>query len=428
MKRMKNIILILTVISLQFSCNKKYDNPPANEVPVGEIISIGDLKDMFTGSVTVIDSNYSIVGNITTEETNGAFYKEIYMEDLSGAIKIQLKASGGLYIGDSIRINVKDVTMSEYGDLIQLDNIDVDLQVVKIATEKFVEPFESSINQLSINEDQSRLVKLNDVEFTEMGMTYADAINLTTGSRILSDCNGNTISVRTSGYANFADDTLPSGKGSVIGIFTIYNSEKQFVIRDINEVKLDSARCNGSSGGGGTGDFLYKDFEDGSMTSGGWKNFWTGANPNIGEWELFSTFGVNGPVAKASNYNSSDSTNYACESWLVSPYFDLSSAVSPYLVFDNCTNYSGPNLELYISNDYDGVSNPSQQGTWIDLTNYVPNWDEPTTTGPKNWDLDTSGKTDLTQFIATSVALAFKYTGTNSGGATWEIDNIIVTE
>ena len=248
---MKNIILILTVISLQFSCNKKYDNPPANEVPVGEIISIGDLKDMFTGSVTVIDSNYSIVGNITTEETNGAFYKEIYMEDLSGAIKIQLKASGGLYIGDSIRINVKDVTMSEYGDLIQLDNIDVDLQVVKIATEKFIEPFESSINQLSINEDQSRLVKLNDVEFTEMGMTYADAINLTTGSRILSDCNGNTISVRTSGYANFADDTLPSGKGSVIGIFTIFNSEKQFVIRDINEVKLDSARCNGSSGGGG---------------------------------------------------------------------------------------------------------------------------------------------------------------------------------
>ena len=252
MKRMKNIILILTVISLQFSCNKKYDNPPANEVPVGEIISIGDLKDMFTGSVTVIDSNYSIVGNITTEETNGAFYKEIYMEDLSGAIKIQLKASGGLYIGDSIRINVKDVTMSEYGDLIQLDNIDVDLQVVKIATEKFIEPFESSINQLSINEDQSRLVKLNDVEFTEMGMTYADAINLTTGSRILSDCNGNTISVRTSGYANFADDTLPSGKGSVIGIFTIYNSEKQFVVRDINEVKLDSTRCNGSSGGSGS--------------------------------------------------------------------------------------------------------------------------------------------------------------------------------
>ena len=260
-----------------------------------------------------------------------------------------------------------------------------------------------------------------------MRNTYADAINLTTGSRILSDCNGNTISVRTSGYANFADDTLPSGKGTVIGIFTIYNSEKQFVVRDINEVKLDSTRCNGSSGGSGSGSgVLLKDFNDGSITSGNWKSFWTGTTTteNWGEWEIFG-----GNVASAGNFDVSIFQNYACESWMVSPTVDLTSTSSPFLSFDNVVQYEpGPRLELFISSDYDGVSNPSQQGTWIDLTNYVPNWDEPTTTGPKNWDLDTSGKTDLTQFIATSVALAFKYTGTNSGGATWEIDNIIVTE
>ena len=423
MKRMKNIILILGVIALQFSCNKKYDNPPANDVPVGEIISIGDLKDLFTGSVTVIDSNYSIVGNITTEETNGAFYKEIYMEDLSGAIKIQLKASGGLYIGDSIRIYISGVTMSEYGDLIQLDNIDVDQQVVKIATEKFVEPFESSINQLSINEDQSRLVKLNDVEFTEMGMTYADAINLTTGSRILSDCNGNTISVRTSGYANFASDTLPSGKGSVIGIFTIYNSEKQFVVRDINEVKLDSTRCNGSSGGSGSGSgVLLKDFNDGSITSGNWKSFWTGTTTteNWGEWEIYG-----GNVASAGNFDVSIFQNYACESWMVSPTVDLTSTSSPFLSFDNVVQFDpGPRLELFISSDYDGVSNPSQQGTWIDLTNYVPNWD----VDSGDWDFVSSGNIDLTQFISPTTTIAFKYTGTDSNGATWEIDNILINE
>ena len=423
MKRMKNIILILGVIALQFSCNKKYDNPPANDVPVGEIISIGDLKDLFTGSVTVIDSNYSIVGNITTEETNGAFYKEIYMEDLSGAIKIQLKASGGLYIGDSIRIYISGVTMSEYGDLIQLDNIDVDQQVVKIATEKFVEPFESSINQLSINEDQSRLVKLNDVEFTEMGMTYADATNLTTGSRILSDCNGNTISVRTSGYANFASDTLPSGKGSVIGIFTIYNSEKQFVVRDINEVKLDSTRCNGSSGGSGSGSgVLLKDFNDGSITSGNWKSFWTGTTTteNWGEWEIYG-----GNVASAGNFDVSIFQNYACESWMVSPTVDLTSTSSPFLSFDNVVQYEpGPRLELFISSDYDGVSNPLQQGTWIDLTNYVPNWD----VDSGDWDFVSSGNIDLTQFISPTTTIAFKYTGTDSNGATWEIDNILIEE
>ena len=297
MKKVKNTIKIFFTICLLYSCNKIYDNPPIKEVPIGNIISISDLKDMFTGSATVIDSNYSIFGNITCEETNGNFYKEVFMQDLSGAIKLKLKASGGLYIGDSIRINIQGITMSEYGELIQLENVDVDQQVVKIATERFINPYEATIPQLSLSEDQSRLVKLNDVEFSEMGMTYADAVNLSTGSRLLSDCNGNTVSVRTSGYANFADDTLPSGYGSIVGIFTIYNSEKQFVIRDINEVMLDSSRCNAGGGGtGGSGDYLYKDFDDGSLTSGGWKTFWSGTNPNIGEWEILF-----GTIAKASN-------------------------------------------------------------------------------------------------------------------------------
>ena len=165
MKSIKQTLFIFLTFSILFSCNKTYDNPPVNEVPIGNIISISDLKDMFTGSATVIDSNYSIFGNITCEETNGNFYKEAFMQDLSGAIKLKLKASGGLYIGDSIRVNIQGLTMSEYGELIQLDNVDVDVQVVKIATEKFITPYEATISQLSLSEDQSRLVKLNVLNF-----------------------------------------------------------------------------------------------------------------------------------------------------------------------------------------------------------------------------------------------------------------------
>ena len=418
MKNFTQTLIIFSAVYLFYSCNKTYDNPPVNEVPIGNVISIGDLKDEYPGNAITIDSNYTIFGNITSEETNGNFYKEVFIQDLSGAIKLKLKASGGLYIGDSVRINVQGLTMSDYGELIQLDNVDVDQQVVKIATEKFITPYEATISQLSLSEDQSRLVKLNNVEFSELGMTYADAVNLSTGSRTLSDCNGNIMSVRTSGYANFADDTLPSGNGSITGIFTIYNSEKQFVIRDINEVTMDSSRCNAGGGGsGGSGDYLYKDFDDGSLTSGGWKTFWSGTNPNIGEWEMLF-----GTIAKASNY--SNSTNYACESWLVSPNFDLSSATNPYLIFDNVTRYNGAQLELYISSNYDGVSNPDIQGTWFNLTSYVPNWD----TDNFDWDLVSSGNTDLTGFISPSVAIAYKYIGSNSDGATWEVDNIIVTE
>ena len=424
MKNYSHYLTILLFLGFTISCNKTYDEPPVVEIPEGTIISISDLKDMFTGSPITLDSNYSIYGNITCEETNGNFYKEAYIQDLSGAIKLKLDASGGLYIGDSIRVSLNGVTMSEYGDLIQLDNISVDEQIVKIATDRFVTPYTTSINNLNIEDDQSRLIKLDSVEFQSTNVTYADAINLATGERYLNDCDGNSILVRTSGYANFADDTVASGKGSIIGIFTRYGATKQFIIRDITEVNMEGDRCGGSSGGGGGGSSNYilnKDFNDGSVTSGGWGSFWSGTTTteNWGEWGIFG-----GDVAAASNFDINTFTNYACESWLVSPSFDLTGTSSPYLVFDNVTRYNGPGLELYISSNYDGSSDPSQQGTWLNITSYVPNWD----TDSGDWSFVSSGNIDLTPFISSNLNIAFKYIGTNADGATWELDNIIVND
>ena len=81
-------------------------------------------------------------------------------------------------------------------------------------------------------------------------------------------------------------------------------------------------------------------------------------------------------------------------------------------------------MKLYISSNYDGVSNPDVQGTWFELTNFVPNWDPDS----NDWGFVSSGNIDLTQFISSSVTIAYKYIGTDSDGATWEVDNIIIRE
>ena len=73
--------------------------------------------------------------------------------------------------------------MSEYGELIQLDNVSVDEQIVKIATNKLVTPYVTTINQLDVEEDESRLIQLNNVEFQTINVTYADAISLSTENR-----------------------------------------------------------------------------------------------------------------------------------------------------------------------------------------------------------------------------------------------------
>ena len=81
-------------------------------------------------------------------------------------------------------------------------------------------------------------------------------------------------------------------------------------------------------------------------------------------------------------------------------------------------------MELYISSNYDGVSNPDVQGNWFELTNFVTNWDPDS----NDWGFVSSGNIDLTQFISSSITIAYKYIGTNSNGATWEVDNIIIRE
>ena len=414
-----SLFLIIGLIAFNISCRKKYDEPPITQIPEGNIITIAELKAMYPGTDLSISEDYNIYANVTSEETDGNFYKEAYIQDATGAIRLRLLASGGLYIGDSIRVNLNGTVLSEYSGMIQLDSVDVDNNIVKQATQKYIQPTQYSVDQVS-PALQGYLIQLNDVEFisTELGYSYADPINQFSENRTLTDCSGNTILVRTSGYANFAANTIPSDNGSIIAIVGVYNSDIQLYIRDINEVVFSNPRC---TGGGGSGAILSKNFDDGSITSGGWGSFWTGTTTteNWGEWEIFG-----GDVASVSNFDVSIFTNYATESWLVSPIMDLSGVTAPVLTFDNVVQYSGDALELLVSTDYDGSSDPASQGTWTNITGTVPNWDFDS----GDWNFVSSGNVDLSPYLSSSTYIAFKYTGTNVDGATWEIDNIIVQE
>jgi hypothetical protein len=86
--------------------------------------------------------------------------------------------------------------------------------------------------------------------------------------------------------------------------------------------------------------------------------------------------------------------------------------------------WPGPALTLHISTDYDGISNPTQQGTWTDITSQAL-WDTDNTTWG-NW--TPSGDVDLTSYISDSTYIAYEYIGTSNSGSTWEIDNIKINE
>ncbi len=255
----KNIFKIITGLALLFffsSCVKEdFDVVPEKvyTVDFDANTTIADLKSMYNGSNMLIDSNIVIKGIVTANDEFGNFYKEIYLQDSTGALNVRLNSST-LYpdypVGQLLYIKCNGLYLGTYKDVFQLGagaNVDrieepfFDDYLYKSDGGVPVEPKLVTINELN-DADLGILIKIEDVQFQNTAQTYADSINHTDRTTVLEDCSGNHLDVRTSGYAVFANDSLPKGNGSIIGIQSKYN-DYQLKIRTTSEVILTGVRC-----------------------------------------------------------------------------------------------------------------------------------------------------------------------------------------
>lgn len=101
------------------------------------------------------------------------------------------------------------------------------------------------------------------------------------------------------------------------------------------------------------------------------------------------------------------------EQWCISPAFSLNVYSNVSLNFRNAKNYTGPDLQLFFSNNYDG-ENPAT-ATWTEL-------EFNKSTGSYAW--TESGTIDLANFTGESCYIGFKYTSTETEAAAWEIDDV----
>jgi len=133
-------------------------------------------------------------------------------------------------------------------------------------------------------------------------------------------------------------------------------------------------------------------------------------------WDRDNSYGVGGtPCARMSGYDNGAQDN---EDWLISPPMNLDNYTNENLTFQTALNYSGPDLEAFISTDYDGGGDPGT-GTWTAVS---------FTLSPGSWAWTASGNIDMSSYNGTAVYIAFKYTSTTSAGAaTWEVDEVLVT-
>ena len=401
---MKKLIIALGIVSFASACQKKYEAPTITPPQAGQAITIDSLLNMYAGFPIKFTDDLSLYTTVTMDQEDGNIYKQVYIQTGNKALNMRLLQGGGsLYKGDSIRVDLKGTILSQYNGVMQLDSVDVDKNVVKLDVNKNVPPLVTTIDQLNTNL-QSRLIKLENVQFIapELGGTYADKTNLQSKDVILEDANGNTAIVRSSGYSNFADEPVASGSGSITCIVGVFGNTIQLIIRSFDEIDMNGPRFAGIQ--------ELKNFDDGSVTSGGWMQHSVIGNNVL--WETSSAGGAPNDYCQISNYI--DGTKYDSENWLVSPSYNLTNISAPFLNFNNAFNYSGPTLQVLISTDYDGTSDPNT-ATWSALNPILSSG---------SWAWANSGNVDLSAYKTSNVHIAFKYTGTSSSGSTWEIDDI----
>ena len=402
--RLFNAFLLLAMVGLMFTaCKKEYPEPPIQDLPVGTVYTIDQILAMESG--TVFNEDASVYGIITADEQSGNLYKAAFMQDRAtgAALELHLNAVSGVRIGDSIRVYLKDVTYSLYNNLPQLTNFEADGHIIILANNKPIEPTLTTIANINAGQHLAGLVRLENVRFTEQN-TFAEPS--TYGNRTLADPTdySQTVIVRTSNYANFANDSLPQGTGNLTAIAAVYGNTWQLYIRSAKELEFE-----GYVPGGDADLPYYQDFASSFGT--------------------YTTYDVLGPQSWEIDYNTAKMTGYVNntnnenDDWLISRKFSLENVSSASMTITYIARYFAnvnEDITVWVSSDYTSGDPTSQSVHWEPVSVV---WTEGI-----NWTDFISTTLDLSNFVGQKVCVAVRYKSNNVKAGTIEVQSILIQE
>lgn len=245
------ILAFAAMLIFMTSCKKDFETPPVTipqfTLPTGATLkTIQDFKTTPAG--TIIGDVY-LSGIVNANDISGNIYKMIYLQDTTGGIAIVIDkiCLYNTYVpGQRVFIKCKgldfrfqngmptlgvpysgiqgSIPENDVDKYIFRDNLPGSMPVAILCTAGGLND-----NRLGMN------VRFDSVTFQDAGLPFNNDVYRSTQNRIISDATGD-VTLRVSGYANFRTDTIPSGKGTVYGILTKYNSTWQLMLRDINDV------------------------------------------------------------------------------------------------------------------------------------------------------------------------------------------------
>lgn len=411
----KTSFILLALMGVLFtSCKKDYEVPPIPVLPVGELYSIDDLLAM-PANTTFTEA--SVCGIVTADEQSGNLYKTIFIQDRKSgkAIELLMNTSSAARIGDSVRVFLdKNMMVNNYHNLPQVLGADgkgfsPDGHLIIYPFNDPIEPTTVTIADIKSGNFLAGLVKLENVEFVDQGSPFCNPGENT--NRTLKDATGELI-VRTSNYANFAYDPIPAGKGSLVAIASVYNSDWQLILRSKKEMEFEGGEPTPPAPAGEVQHLPYT--QSFSSEFGTYTTY-----DELGEqsWMIdYSTAKITGHVG------GNPGENYANIDWLISSPVDLSGVNQVKMTMSYIGRYFtniNNEVTVWASTDYTYGGDPTS-ATWAPLSANLSEG--------SNWNDFLTAEISLDAFAGQTACFAVKYTSTDQKAGTMEIQSITIEE
>ena len=280
---LKNTAIAFISLCTVMSCVKDddYELPDNKKVLpafAGKVVSFSDVASRTTPTIKTYSADEAIEGYVISSDEGGNFYKKIYIqnEDKTQALSVALDKSG-IYteypIGAKVQLRLKGLTtqlnnaITEVGYKIYKNEKSGRESVGSMAeaiykthlydmggerkTLASLAKEVTSIETVKNDAHVGQLITLKGVHFPNevVGKTMYDKSKDLGGATNykLTDANGKTIDFRTSSFAKFKDEKVPSGTLDVTGVLSKFNTSWQFMVSNYADIKVVSSATTTST-------------------------------------------------------------------------------------------------------------------------------------------------------------------------------------
>ncbi|WP_454937025.1 DUF5689 domain-containing protein [Capnocytophaga leadbetteri] len=280
---LKNTAIVFISLCTIMSCVKDddYELPDNKKVLpafAGKVVSFSDVASRTTPTIKTYSADEAIEGYVISSDEGGNFYKKIYIqnENKTQALSVALDKSG-IYtefpIGAKVQLRLKGLTtqlnnaITEVGYKIYKNEKSGRESVGSMAeaiykthlydmggerkTLASLAKEVTSIETVKNDAHVGQLITLKGVHFPAgvVGKTmYDDKNKVGTGTNYkLTDANGKSIDFRTSSFAKFKDEKVPSGTLDVTGVLSKFNTSWQFMVSNYADIKVVSSATTTST-------------------------------------------------------------------------------------------------------------------------------------------------------------------------------------